>query len=603
MDGADETIRLSLDASGVQQGATKANQALDATGKAAARLGQTIDATARDIYEFADSYEALGQKAEAATKPIGQGAKGAKDMIRGLVDESHKAADAAGKLGQASGNTAFAVTNVARAAQDFAFGGLPAISNNIEQLIPALGEIGKVGFAAFAGPAGIAAGLTMVATFAPQIGQAFGYVYSLFAGGATETEAQRMERLANATHRTAEEEKELVGWKEKRAAVEKLMAQGSAGEQAGAKHVSDAVALVGGAQAQKDLKAAIDKFDTQRFKDAGFGPDALAKAQAASQAKSGDLAAKILNQATSGKTEADRKAAQNAIGTYMAYEPFNQRSPLKQALQGGIVTDPAAAEKQQAARNQALLEQQQQQHQAYERQTGAARTAFNRMGNRNQAEAEAKAKRRHQLAEQYDAEQLRDFTQANPQLAPQVQAGLFRGGNTARAKDQAMAQLREYISSKGIAQGVDAAELAGRYVEEQSKGLQRRFDAAKNASGDVGRANLSVFGSIEQERQRVEAQYGPLAPLPPGQRPPAAAPPPEPDPNSDAAFDAAYARRRRITRPAASPLGRPPAAGGDAAEATAKADPALVGALNRNAAALEQANAKGVPIVPRRRGR
>lgn len=169
-------IKLSLDNSDARTSSQQAVADMKQIEAGAGRAGTAVESAGKKGgAALASGARQGGQAFEAAAKKI---------AAAGEVAES-----ATKKFGGASKDSAFAVTNLARATQDFAFGGLPAISNNIEQLIPSLATIGKVGFAAFAGPAGIAAGLTLVATLWPQIQSGASMLFDLFRKGEIDTSA------------------------------------------------------------------------------------------------------------------------------------------------------------------------------------------------------------------------------------------------------------------------------------------------------------------------------------------------------------------------------------------------------------------------------
>jgi hypothetical protein len=140
-------------------------------------------------------------------------------------------------------------------AADDAQYGVAGLANNI---IPLLGAFGLGG--------GLAGVIGLASTAAIQLYKHSDQIASLFGQGATETEAQRMDRLAASTHRSADETKELNKHLERKAELEKLLATKSGGRQAtegaGAQLTQEAVGRFSGPGFLKQVEAAIRDFRT-----------------------------------------------------------------------------------------------------------------------------------------------------------------------------------------------------------------------------------------------------------------------------------------------------------------------------------------------------
>lgn len=115
-------------------------------------------------------------------------------------------------LGPAAGatrDTGRALMEFSRAAEDAQYG-VSGVLNNIPSLVQALG-----------GSAGLTGAISLAVVAGYQLVKHWGDLMDAFGAGGTKTEAERMEELAKATEKTVEQEKELLAYQEKRAAIER----------------------------------------------------------------------------------------------------------------------------------------------------------------------------------------------------------------------------------------------------------------------------------------------------------------------------------------------------------------------------------------------
>lgn len=149
----------------------------------------------------------------------------------------------AGMGGAANGGRDFgrSLLEVSRLAEDAQYG-IAGVLNNIPTLVMAMG-----------GGGGVAGAISLVAVGANLVYKNWDSIAGLWREGHTETEAERMERLGKATHRTAEEQKELNKHKALQSSIEKVAGTQSRDQQNSAAGINSAIGIVGGATATADL--------------------------------------------------------------------------------------------------------------------------------------------------------------------------------------------------------------------------------------------------------------------------------------------------------------------------------------------------------------
>ena len=128
-------------------------------------------------------------------------------------------------------------------------------------------------------------------------------IQKLWSEGSTETEAERMEKLEKATHRTVEETKELNKYKKEQAGIEKLQNENSAKEKSDVDKINKAVAEVGGKAAIDAVTNSLNQLEADT--NAHFGAEYLERMKAVNR----DKAKRIIAAAQSGDADAARRVA------------------------------------------------------------------------------------------------------------------------------------------------------------------------------------------------------------------------------------------------------------------------------------------------------
>ncbi len=166
-------------------------------------------------------------------------------QIRDITDEFGKANTGFRLSGQAMGQLAYIADDVQY--------GWQGIINNVQPLIGSLG----VG-------AGLAGTLAIVSIAGVQLYNHFGDLMDIMGLGKTKTEAEQMEALADATHRTAEETARLNRYKTEQSVIQQQAQGRSDAESSMTTGVNNAVANAG----RDDLVRALVQLNRGRYENA-----------------------------------------------------------------------------------------------------------------------------------------------------------------------------------------------------------------------------------------------------------------------------------------------------------------------------------------------
>ena len=163
------------------------------------------------------SHAVIGDQVIALRAQAGAAASGSSAIVGGM-----------GRSGAAAGQFGYKLMMVGQTLDDFQYVaamGLRPVINNLMQ------------FSAVLGIAAIAGNVLWTN---------WDRIAGLWRDKHTETEAERMERLEKATHKTAEETRELNKHKQKQADIEKLIATQSHDQKSSGERASAAIGIVGG---------------------------------------------------------------------------------------------------------------------------------------------------------------------------------------------------------------------------------------------------------------------------------------------------------------------------------------------------------------------
>lgn len=228
------------------------------------RLSNVVKFLRKDM---ADLDSALARNAISQSQYTQQMAS----RVHGLADATNGLNAAQARLGQGGGGvgkTAYMVSGLAQAAQDAQYG-LKNVENNVLAMTSAMG------------PWGVAIGIGVTAAI--ELYTHWDSVAALWGQGHTDTEAERMKKLADATHRTVQESKALRDYQSRQS----IIAGGNAPTKEESKHA-----------------AAV----TEAIRESG-GTDALAEALARSNLPGGSFTAEHLRNAA---TDEERRGLRSA---------------------------------------------------------------------------------------------------------------------------------------------------------------------------------------------------------------------------------------------------------------------------------------------------
>jgi hypothetical protein len=262
----EEVWSARYDTSHVQASATAAAQTVE---KLEAKLDRMVDASGR----VQDSLGRFVSTTEGAAKSV--------EKLDRAVAHYNVVADQGARAG-ASFGSAFgsagagrSVLEFSRAVEDAQYG-IHGVLNNIPTLVVAMG-----------GGAGLAGVISLVAVGAGQLYRNWDNLTGLFRDPATEDEATRMERLANSTHRTAEETKELNKHKREQAELEKILSTPSATTAEAQRGFQAGVGQAGGSELQGALEKGLEAQQVRLGGGVGPTPPATARREQVSAEASG----------------------------------------------------------------------------------------------------------------------------------------------------------------------------------------------------------------------------------------------------------------------------------------------------------------------------
>lgn len=201
------------------------------------KLAQEVEVEEKALRKLAQQAAATGQSQSAFFALAEQHAQKIQ-ALNGRIAETQKQMQAAGvgasRTGQAMQQLGYVVDDVQY--------GFKGIANNIAPLLTSLGA-----------GAGLAGTVAIVSIAATQLYERWDDIQRLMGMGETETEAQRMKKLEEATSRTADETARLNKYKREQAAIEAQRASVSKAEGQMTGAVNDAVGELGHANAVKGL--------------------------------------------------------------------------------------------------------------------------------------------------------------------------------------------------------------------------------------------------------------------------------------------------------------------------------------------------------------
>jgi hypothetical protein len=210
---ADEIHRIIVQASGQEELRT---------------LQQALDASKEILRQEIELAQKLGPAFVQSSPGVRQAAEDVKRFETALKESQRSLAQsgvASGSLTQSISNLGYTINDAEQFTVSFT-AGVRSVANNIGPTIAAVENLASVGFGGLiqvlSGPAGIILALTTLSTLVPVVSAHWGELENWWSGGGTANEAERMDKLAKATERTADQTDRLNKFKREQSTKEQL---------------------------------------------------------------------------------------------------------------------------------------------------------------------------------------------------------------------------------------------------------------------------------------------------------------------------------------------------------------------------------------------